>query len=226
MYLIDKTSHPYFQSLAQYVRDKKGGIITNDYSLEGTWVLFYPSFLHEVKVKNYIAVHTEQLNAKGGEKYLAWLAGSSEIWDWTDNFKIGYSDVWRLEYEEAKEIDVLFYGLVNNKRAEVLQKIPRTFIIKDYYGTELMKYAMKSKIVLSTHYYANPNNDLPRIAPLLSNKIFVIAEECEDKWFNDYRDSLVICSKEEIPEKVKYYLNNPLERIKMIDKGYELIKTI
>lgn len=232
MIYIDPTYHPYFKSLAEYIKSVMNAEceITDDYSKDGIWVLNYASHLTRVqdKIRNnpYIAIQTEQMNVKGNTGYREFLSKAIKVLDWTSNFLIGYSDWWRIECEESKDIDVLFYGLMNAKREQITNQIPNITLVKDKYGRELWPIILRSKIVLSIHYYPQPENDLPRLAPLLSNKVFVIAEETIDPWFNDQSDAIVIAKREEIPSLCEYYLKNPIERIKMIDKGYEFIKSI
>ncbi len=234
MYLIDSSSNKYFQGFAHYVKERLGDEceITDDYSRKGTWVLNFVSFkngVHKKIIGDYIAIQTEQMNAKGTDAYINFLAEAKSIWDWKTNFKIGYADYWRLEMEDAKDIDVLFYGALNERRRNILDAIAifnpgiRMEILTNVYGANLQSYVMCSKIVLSIHHYENPDNDMPRIAPLLSNRSFVIAEKCNEDWFNDIHD-ITIRPTDEIPGCVTFYLNNPLKRLEMIDRGYDFIK--
>lgn len=235
MIYIDPTPHPYFHNLAFVVQDslKEPSQVSRDYDQPGTWILNYVSFKNGVKVNGpYIALQTEQMDEKGSKEYRAWLAGAVGVWDWADNYFFGYSPVYRLQMEEAKDIPVLFYGEMNIRRAEVLTETRNAIkdcrgcieVVHGEYGPGIMKYVMRSKIVLSTHYYSRTDNDMPRIAPLLSVNAFVICEKTDDPKFNALSDHLVIVEKEAIPKTVAYYLDRPLERLAWADKGTAWIK--
>ena len=233
MYLIDPTNNKYFQGLARYIKENflpERAEITTDYTKKGTWVLDFVSFkngIHKIVKHDYIAIQTEQMNAKGTTEYLEFLNNAIAVRDWRTNFRIGYSDEWRLEMEQAKDIDVLFFGEMNERRENVIHSINdngiEVNVLTGIYGSELQSFVMRSKIVLSIHYYEHPENDMPRIAPLLSNRAFVIAEECTEKWFNDI-DDIVIVNHKEIAETVVFYLSRPHLRLMFIDKGYDFIK--
>lgn len=241
MIYIDKAPHPYFKILAQLISFhlKAEHEVTNDYSKRGTWVLNFVSYKSGVHTKigksPYIAVHTEQLNSKGDRPYMAWLENASEIWQWGNEklpftnvkpFVFGYSDFYRLQMEEAKDIPILVYGSLNNKRLDIIGDLDRKYgvvIVRDLYGPEIMKFVMRSKIVLSIHYYNDPLEDYPRVAPLLSVKAFVICQQTVDPKYN-FNPALVVKSAEYINEACGYFLKNPLERIKYQDLGYEFIR--
>lgn len=229
-YYIDPTPHPYFKNLARVIQHhfEHKAEITDDYTKEGTWILNYVSFKNGVSVNGpYIAVQTEQMNIKGTVDYKKWLKRAVKVWDWADNMFFGYSPIYRLEADEAKEIDVLFYGTLNETRLKTLQNLsrknPLTIVVNEY-GSDIWRRIHRAKIVLSVHYYENPQNDLPRIAPLLSNRAFVIAEETVDAKFNALKDHIVIVPKDKIPETVDYFLAHPFERFEWQDKGYEWIR--
>lgn len=232
MIYIDKTEHPYFQSLAKLISFHlaEPNEVTSDYSKKGLWMLNYWSQLYKSVDKivengsTYIAVQTELLQIKGHDAYMEFLKNAVQVWDYTYNFKIGYSDFFRMEMENAKDIDILFFGKINDMRNEVLKKIPNVTIITDIYSPEIFKYVMRSKIVLSLMFYEKSNADWTRLAPLLSNNAFVIAEKCYDIRFNLLTEFIIIADRQQIPELCEYYLNNPLLRIKWSDKGFNYLK--
>lgn len=232
MIYIDKTDHPYFQSLANLISFHldETNEVTNNYTKKGLWILSYWSQLYKSVDKitangcKYIAVQTEPMHIKGHEAYMDFLNNAIDVWDYTGNFKIGYSDYFRIEMEQAKDINVLFFGKVNEKRKEILDKIPDITIIEDIYSPEIFKYIMRAKIVLSLMFHPKSNADWSRLAPLLSNKTFVIAEKCADERFNSLTEHIIITNRAEIPALCKHYLSSPLSRIQWADKGFKYIK--
>jgi len=233
MIYIDQTTHPYFQSLARLVSFhlKQPNEITSDYTKKGLWILSYWSQLYKSVDKitangcKYIAVQTEPMHIKGHEAYKTFLNNAESVWDYTKNFEIGYSDYFRIQAEEAKDIDVLFYGKVNPRRKEIIDKIPNITVVDNVYSPEIYTYIRRAKIVLSLKFHEKSNADWTRIAPLLSNRAFIIAERVSDNRFNDLIHHIVISERKFIPSLCKAFLKSPLERIELADKGYEYLKT-
>ena len=233
MYYIHHTNSHVFHTIAKVIAHELNyncKITTDLTKKDGIWILFFDSFNNRVHKKisgPYIAVQTEPLHVQGTPEYLEYLSKALTVWDYTTNFKIGYSKIWECEFQQSKPIDVLFYGGINDRRMSVLSKINNIEIVGPpnfTYGSQLWNdYISNSKIILSLAYYEPSNNDLFRIAPLLSNRCFVIAEKCNDEEFNN-NPNILTCDKDDIPQLCEYYLNNPLERLEWIDKGYEYIK--
>lgn len=234
MIYIDPSNHKFFHILAKFFRETicKGEIteITTDYTKQGIWLLTYASFVNRVhdvlpSGSTYIAVQTENDAKFAKTGYREFLAGAIKVYDYQDNLIFGYADVWRLEMEDAKDIDVLFYGAVNKKRAAILDRIPNVFIPKDLYGAELQQTIMRSKIVLNVHYYDNNDSSWDRIPSLVCNKVFLISERFNSNALNDtWEDCITIASGEKIPELCEYYLNNPIKRLEKVDRAFDVMK--
>jgi hypothetical protein len=233
MYYIHLTNSFVFHPISKIIQHELGENceITNDLSKKnGIWILFYDSYYNNVHKQincDYIAIQSEPLHVKGDSNYYEYLNNAIDIWDYTTNFKIGYSKIWESEYQQSKPIDVLFYGSLNERRLSILNQVKNIKIIGgdgSNFGNSLwMDYIMRSKIILSVAFYEPSNNDLFRITPLLSNRCFVISEKCIDEDFNN-NPNLLTCDKEDIPELCEYYVNRPLERLEWINKGYDYIK--
>lgn len=234
MFYIHHTNSLVFHGIAKVIANEINDEceITSDLSKSGgTWILFFDSFwngVHKIIKGNYIAVQSEPLHIKGSLEYLEYLEKAINVWDYTSNFKIGYSKIWESEYQQMKPIDILFYGSLNDRRLSILNSINNVTIVSgdnSCYGDSLwVDYITKSKIILSIAFYDPSNNDLFRIAPLLSNRCFVISEKCNDNEFNN-NSNILSCNKEEIASLCDYYLKNPLKRLEWIDKGYNYIKS-
>lgn len=242
MLFIDPTPHPYFRNLAKVIQHhlKEESVIADFdeintreccYAKTDMWILNFVSFkngIHEKCKIPYIAVQTEQMNVKGKVPgYKDFLKKALKVWDWSENLRFGYSPIYRLEADQAKDIDILFYGTLNERRLVTLKNLTRkntlTIVVNEY-GPAIWARIHRARVVLSVHYYDQPENDMPRIAPLLSNGVFVICEKTVDPKFNALADYLVIVEKEKIPEAVDYYLAHPFERFDWADKGHEWIR--
>jgi hypothetical protein len=235
MYIIHQQSG-YFTTISKVVESVLNGGCK--YSLnpneQGIWVLFFTSFksgFYKQINQPYIVIQTEiEKTFDRFPEYKKMCDSAIEILDFSKNFEIRYNDVFRLECEESKDIDVLFYGVLSERRKKVLNQInvQNKIILHTsppIFGSELWKIINRSKIVLSISCYDDRyESDWVRIAPLLSNRIFVICERVGDENFNSLNKFIPICDYEYIPTLIKHFLNSPINRIKWADKGFEYIK--
>ena len=217
-----------FVRFLKYELEKRGEIveITNDASRnDGIWLLTYEDFLCQFDTagKRYIAIQTEN-HVKSSIRYELWLQEAEHVWDYSTNLRIGYSEFWELEREEMKDIDILFFGTMNPKREETLRKIENVHIVDKVWGVELQRLIDRSKIVLSVHHYENSNNDMARLASLIANRNFIVAEKWNDARYEELKDKFVIAEPEELNEVCQYFLANPLERIRCVEKSYNWLK--
>lgn len=235
-YLIHKQGG-YFNTIAKVIEELLDGEIiytNNSNELSGIYVLFYTSFksgfYKNIKLP-YIVIQTEP--DWKFQKLPDWKTlcdKALKVYDYKKNLNFRYSDVYRLECENSKDIDVLFYGLMSHRRAKILDNInvKNKIILSGnptISGPELWKYINRSKIILSiSHADDRIEGDWVRIAPLLSNKCFVIAEKVKDEKFNSLKDHIVISDYNELNKKIDFFINNPLERIKWADKGFDFIR--
>lgn len=240
MIYIWKDTYPVFNQIAKLISHELNvpNEITDDLSRDGTWIVFFTSFFHHRHIlagRKYIVVQTENLNESallkngGREEYIKFLNEAYDVWDYTSNFRLGYSKFYELEYEDSKDIDVLFYGCLNERRRLILSQIPNAVVlsssgdVSQHYFPNLWNYIRRSKITLCINFYENSNTDVVRLIPLLTNRAFFIAEKTIDTVHNS-RTEYVVAEYEKIPELCSFYLANPKERIKYIDSGLEYIK--
>jgi hypothetical protein len=186
--------------------------------------------------RKYIVVQTENIKESlllQGEHnqslYRNFLKNAVAVWDYTKNFRLGYSRYYEIQYEQSKDIDVLFYGSINPRRKEILDKISNVHVIsssgdiKTNFFPNLWNYIRRSKITLCINYYENSNTDIVRLVPLLTNRAFFISEKTVDFVHNNAKE-YVVADKDDIPALCRYYLENPEQRIKYIESGYNYIK--
>jgi hypothetical protein len=94
---------------------------------------------------------------------------------------IGYSDrLSRIEPAPEKDIDVLFYGSVNERRLQVLEQLVRAGLrvetLFGVYGAQRDAVIARSRIVLNIHYYPAKIFEIARISYLLANRVCVVSE--------------------------------------------------
>ena len=122
--------------------------------------------------------------------------------------------------EADKDIDVLFYGAVNDRRKGVvheLRKRLRTEWLFGIYGEERDAYIARAKIVLNVHFYEAMILEQVRLAYLLNNRCFVVSEEVEA---NPFGDGVVVGPLGDLPEICEKYAARPEERRERADRGY------
>lgn len=145
---------------------------------------------------------------------------------------IGYSDVLTSGiHNKEKDIDVLFYGAINDRRKAILDQIS-SHNIKIYYSNynlfdnERDIMISRSKIVINVHYYIKNIFEVVRVSHLLSNKAFVISEMPDSKEEYDYwKDAVVFTEYDNIVNTIIKYLDNEEDRNRLTEQGYNIIKS-
>ena len=148
--------------------------------------------------KSTIILNTEQIyndTTEWNKNIFAWVS-NFEVWDYslrnidrlnsigvnnTKLLKIGFQpELARLIQSTNKDVDVLFYGSVNERRLAILQKLEKEgLIVKTLfgiYGKERDKWIERSKLVLNHHFYNSEIFETVRVFYLLTNSIAVVGE--------------------------------------------------
>ena len=193
---------------------------------------------------NSIIYNTEQMSApcfKGESAYLAMLR-KYQVWDYSvGNVKklqekgvnaikfvpIGYVEQLTRIPAVAEDIDVLFYGSMNERRSRVLNGLmARGFNVKsvfNVYGKERDDYIARSKIVLNVHFYEDQVFEIVRVSYLLANKKTVVAE-CDELTSiePDIKKSVAAASYDKLVDTCARLLNNEAERKEIANNGFEI----
>jgi hypothetical protein len=192
----------------------------------GYHLLDWGEYLKQVR---YIPFQFEQLDSKVGwysqtaEKI---LGGAEEIWDYSarnieflkgkglqaKHVLIGYHpDLEVVPESKNKDIDVLFYGSVNDRRTQLMEGLKKECnaqFVAGVFGAERDELIARSKIVLNVHhFYQTQIMEAVRISFLLNNSCFVISEESADHAFPQV--DLVTTKFDNIHDTVLDYLENP-----------------
>ena len=138
----------------------------------------------------------------------------------------------KIDYKD-KDIDILIYGSINDRRLHILNQLTDKYNVVSLYSialnfSELCNYIERSKIILDIHQNDfNKAFDYYRLSFLISNKIFTVYEEPEvnldiEKNIIDYDKYLILSSYDNIVETVSKYLNNwnPSEINIIVDAQY------
>lgn len=186
----------------------------------------------------YIIFQLEQLDSKEGwfnpevEKI---VKNAHDVWDYSEtnisflkdlnieakHLPIGYHEKLEcIQPSSKQDIDVLFYGSLNERRQVVLNTLSQKCSVKhlfNVYGEERDHNIARSRIVLNMHYYEKQIMETVRISYLLNNKCFFVSEESE---INPNRRQGVYVPYDKLVDTCMYYLEKPEERKEKALRAY------
>lgn len=170
------SSHPAFNdtidSLKNEFKDDKSNnvIICGAHDFSRTQSIDF----YKKKYDKVIVFNQEPLTATQRQfmhlGYFAWLKQADEVWDYDEQnievLKLIRPDVklhilkpykdWSVYKPVAKDIDILFYGSMNEHRAKILNELKKKYkvvILNSWDGRVIDNHIMRSKILLNLHYY-------------------------------------------------------------------------
>lgn len=154
-----------------------------------------------------IIVNLEQLGSSStiiGAAYLDCLR-RHHVWDYSPRniawlaengisaslVRLGFAPALaRVANAPVQDIDVLFYGAVNERRQQILDGLRQaglnvTALTGGVVREELDTYIARSKVVLNMHYYETKIFEIVRVSYLLNNRKAVVAEAGPDTEIED-----------------------------------------
>ncbi|MFQ5641251.1 MAG: hypothetical protein ACE5IR_25000 [bacterium] len=172
-----------------------------------------------------IVYQLEQLSEKRSWQadFLKTLRSASIVWDFSEQnvaflrqngipavYKpIGFHPMMqRIQPNPVQDVDVLFYGSINERRGKILAELQKKFntrILFGVYGEERDQWISRSKMVLVVHYYDTKLFDEVRLTYLLNNRIFTVVENTPHK---RYEDVIVYTDYENLVPTCERYLND------------------
>ena len=107
----------------------------------------------------------------------AWVAASARMF----HLPIGYvPELTRIPRAPRQDIDVLFYGSVNERRGQILAGLKAGGLVLKWlfgvYGAERDAFVARSKVVLNMHNFENKVFEIVRVSYLLANRKAVVSE--------------------------------------------------
>lgn len=120
-----------------------------------------------------------------------------EVWEFSkrsaDKYKfihvpVGYHPTmerFKTKSYRKKEFDVVFCGIVNERRKQVLDEITKCglkvhVISNGLYGKERDSILARSKLALNMLYYPHGSFPVLRVAHCVANKVAVLSEDCAE----------------------------------------------
>lgn len=145
-----------------------------------------------------IILNTEQVysDTTHWNKNIFEWAEKFEVWDYSERniekfielgvkkiklLKIGFQkELARISESKVKDVDVLFYGSINERRQFILDGLLKkglsVKVLFGVYGKERDDWVARSKIVLNHHFYNSQIFEIVRVFYLMSNSIAVVGE--------------------------------------------------
>jgi len=91
------------------------------------------------------------------------------------------------------------------------------------YGEEMVRVFAQSKIVINIHILSQPFGGNMRLFEIPASNSLQIADKCPDGWFKDGDEIVLYKNNNNLLKKVKYYLKNDQERIRISNNGYKRV---
>lgn len=176
----------------------------------------YLSVLNKFSVWDYSKRNIEELERIGIEGAL--------------HCPIAYvKDLERIPKRE-KDIDVLFYGSLNERRKQILEDLRNVGLsvvqIFGLYGEERDSFIARAKIILNLHFYESKVFEIVRVSYLLANRCFVVTENSpKPEIESELAPGIVLCPYEKIVSSCLEYVNRDREREAIATEGYKLFSS-
>jgi len=127
------------------------------------------------------------------------------------------------------DIDVLFYGSINERRQRILNELKaknlRVEHVFGVYGRERDALIARSKIVLNLHYYESKIFEVARVSYLLANGVCVVSEDGLDPAESQFSDALAFAAYGELVNTCVRLLSDHDARARLGARGKELMQS-
>ncbi len=125
----------------------------------------------------------------------------------------------------SEDIDVLFYGSINQRRRVVLQALEaaglRVVALFGVYGEERDRAIARAKVVLNMHFYEAKIFEIVRVAYLLSNAKAVVAECGADTMIEpELREAIVGVPYEGLVDACQQLVGRSEQRQSLAERGH------
>lgn len=130
--------------------------------------------------------------------------------------------------EGDKDIDVLFYGSLNERRLHILNALHKQGIKIEsafgVYGAARDQLIARAKIVLNIHFYDAKVFEIVRVSYLLANQQFVISERGSDVEAEaEFVEGIVFANYEDLVKNCLDFLERPQDRRQIAATGFDLM---
>ncbi|MBD3317710.1 MAG: hypothetical protein GF344_18135 [Chitinivibrionales bacterium] len=190
---------------------------------------------------DYIPYQLEQLSVREGvysSNIEHLLKNARSVWDYSrDNIAflshrgiaatllpVGYhKNLERIVRGRSSDIDVLFYGSINERRGNVLDRLRRAGARVEtafgIYADERDRLVARAKIVLNVHHYSAQIFEQVRVSYLLNNRCPIVSEQSADNPY--HKVDLCMVPYEQLVETCLDLLENAEKRERKALEQYE-----
>jgi len=134
----------------------------------------------------------------------------------------------RIAARAEEDIDVLFYGVYNERRLSLLRRLAgrgwKVHWVNGVYGAERDALIARSRIVLNLHFYDESRLEVARCFYLMANGRFVLSEESPDTVETGLAEGVAFARYDKIEDACAWYLDHPAERAAVAQTGRELLR--
>ena len=145
---------------------------------------------------------------------------------------VGYvPELTRIERCEVADIDVLFYGSLNERRQQVISALEavgaRVHCAFGVYGAERDRLIARSRLVLNMHYFPTNIFEMIRVSYLLANRVAVVSERSpETEVAPELRDVVAFAPYERLVETCLSLLGDDARRRALAESAFETFKRL
>lgn len=178
------------------------------------------------------------------EKVLA-LFRQYEVWDYSDLnastmsqlglprpkvVPIGWHPQLRRIEPKQEDIDVLFYGCMNDRRTRIIEQLQRSGVkvqtLFGVYGKERDEFIARSKIVLNIHYYAARVFEIVRASYLLTNGRLLLSERgASTDEERPFESGIAFSEYDNLVPRCLELLAHPDERAQIAKNGQQVMES-
>lgn len=143
--------------------------------------------------------------------------------------EIGYSAcLTRIEPVPVKDIDILFYGSLNKRRADILRALQigglKVAHLFNVYGQERDAVIARSKVVMNIHQFDSKVFEIVRVSFLLANRVCVLTEgDITDPDVQPFAEGLAIEPYETLIGRAIMLVADDAERDRLATCGFNII---
>ena len=209
-------SHPAFNDTIDSLRNEYKDDNSNDVIVCGAHDFSRTQPIEALKQRygKIIVFNQEPLTATQRQfmhqNYYIWLKRADEVWDYDEQnievLKLIRPDVklhilkpykdWSKYKPVVKDIDILFYGSINEHRRAVLDALKKKYnvvILNSWDGNVIDNYIMRSKVLLNIHYYYESSmQEQARMIRWIGAPCRIVSEKSFKNYLNveefDYKD--------------------------------------
>ncbi len=140
-----------------------------------------------------------------------------------------YPGLTRISKPVLQDIDVLFYGSVNQRRQDILNGLIeaglKVEVFSGLFGKQRDDYISRAKVVVHIHYFEGNIFDQARIFYLLANKKAVVSEWGDTSDLGkDLEEAVALVPYDQIIEKCCELVKSESLRCKLEDKGFSIME--